>query len=153
MIDKKYIIPILIIILIIGGGLGLYITSQFQVGTTYFSLPEGYHAKTHNNGVVNLTNGKDSLILNEYSSNHTDEKFPLNYYKTTKEKQNVTVKLENFSVYNIKVYKASITNGTDIYHYWFSKDGKVYEIASYNGNQNTDELVTTLIKSMRSSII
>lgn len=153
MLDKKYIISILIIILIIGCSLGLYFYSQFQVGSAYLSLPSGYHAETHNDGVVNLTNGNDFLILNEYSGYDPDIMVPINYYMGSKENQNFSVELLNFNVDDIKVYKTILNNGTDVYHYWFIKNHKLYEFVTYDGHPDTDNIVSSLIKSMRSSII
>ena len=45
-----------IVILIIIGGFALFEQSRFQVGNIHMSLPNGYHADTHNDGVVNLRN-------------------------------------------------------------------------------------------------
>lgn len=152
MFNKKGIILVLIIILIVICGLGIYVNNQFQVGTAYMAAPNGYHPETNENGVVNLTNGEDSLILNEYSNSSSDVEYSVNYYKNCKEKQNLSVELKTIYINDVKVYKTIVNNGTEVYHYWFVKEGNVYEFVSFDGDKNTDSMVSNLIKSMKTSI-
>lgn len=108
-------------------------------------VPEGFHVIDQNYS-YNLTNDYDSiLITKELESNDIDKEVK-NYVKFKKE-SNFTVSLSNFTVDGITVCKAKV-NENDAIHYWFEKDGKVYEMYTRSGGINSDKLVSDLIKTM-----
>ena len=153
MVNKKHVVIVIIILLIIAGFFVWYSQNQIKVGNMYVAAPEGYHASTNEKGIVNLTNGYDSWILNEYSNNSTDLNYSINYYKQVQKNKNLSVQVKNFTVNNVVVYKTIVNNGTDIYHYWFLNGGKIYEFTTFDGNSNSDQFVGTLIKSMKNSVV
>ena len=84
MVNRRYLMIVIIILLIIAGGFVWYSQNQqIKIGNMYVTAPEGYYASTNEKGIVNLTNGYDSWILNEYSDNSTDINFSINSYKNS----------------------------------------------------------------------
>lgn len=149
---KKYKILILILIIslfLIGiiGYLNIFNQNQIQIGGQNFKLPNGYYEGSLNDaGDVNLTNGYNTIFIACYDGNNTSQ-----YVEKTKsfvESQNFTPIITNFTFKNIYVDKLTLENNTQYSHYWFKKDNKIFDIYTWDGNNNMDKMVSNLIESI-----
>lgn len=152
--EKKSILTIIlivIIILIVGFLASEFLyQSQVSVGDIKFSIPEGYHKGANNNANdINLTNGYNSIFITKYNDSDVN-KHVLEMREFVKT-QNHTPIITNFTVDNITVYKLTIVNNTQYYRYWFVDKDITYGIYTWDGNTNTDNLVSKLIKSTQNS--
>lgn len=122
-------------------------SNQVKVGNATFTLPEGFHEGTiTEEGYTNITNGYDTYIIRDNGADNTT-KYVKQYVKN-KQKDNITVHVKNFTVNDTVVYKASLTNHTNVAHYWFDYNGEVYSITTANANKNTNKFVTDVISSV-----
>lgn len=148
---KKSIAIIILVIILLGVGFAFYYqhyqsstsSDTVKVGSSKFVIPNGYHA-VENNGSVNVTDGKASLCL--HCHNDSDIMGHVNYYSNVKKSKNESINITNFNVNGITVYKSNLVDKKNI-HYWFMKNDELYEFYTWQGNQNTDKLVSTLISS------
>ncbi|WP_406532112.1 hypothetical protein [Methanobrevibacter sp.] len=149
--EKKSILMILVILVLIfitGASASADFNTQAKVGSSTFDLPNGFHTvDSDKSDLVNITNGYDTLLLKECGTDNIT-KYVKTYVKNLKE-DNKTVKVKNFTVDDIMVYKSVVVNDTDNLHYWFNHDGKVYVCYTHNGNDKTDSIVKDLIKSSK----
>lgn len=150
---KKSILVILVIIILlaIAGAYALNqpndSDTQVKVGSATFNLPNGFHSvASDKDDVVNITNGYDTLLLKECGEKNIT-KYTKSYVKNAKDK-NLSVQMKNFTADNVVVYKSKLVNNTKNIHYWFEHDGNVYTCYTYDGNDNTDNVVVDLIKSL-----
>lgn len=121
-------------------------SSQFQLGSYAFSLPDGYNVKNTTNGSVKISNGYNTIEMLCHDNKNV-KKF-VNNYISKKENESKQVNLTNFTVKKTVVYKTTLSNDTGIVHYWFKKDNSTYTMYSMDANKNTDKVITQLIKSM-----
>lgn len=148
--NKSKIILILTVVIIILCSIFIFHqdSQKGEIGNTYFDLPNGFHEKKIQSNHVNITNGDVALLFTEYGENITDINVVVNYYITTKKNESLKCDLNEKMMNNTKVYKTTISNNTNIMHYWFIKNGRIYEISTHNGNSNTDNIVQGIINSM-----
>lgn len=148
--DKR-VIGILIGMIILIGICCLIITTssnQMSVDGVTFDIPDSYSVVEDNNK-FNLTNGKNSIFIKKTTTNDINK--TIEDYIKSKEMMNNTFKVINLNIDDIDIYKVSVDN-TTISHYWFEKNNKVYEVYTWSANQNTDLIVSDLIKSAFSFI-
>lgn len=120
---------------------------QIKIDNVIFNMPAGYNETTSNiSGEINITNGFNSMQISK--CNESNIKDIVNEYKTYKEKNNYSVSLSNFTIDDKEVYKVDVTNDTTI-HYWFTYNGKLYSIYTWDGNDNNDNIVSEFVKSAR----
>ena len=148
--EKKSILMILVIIILVvvigtfAFNLSTASNTQVKVGSSTFNLPDCfYEVNSSKPNVVNITNGYDDAYLKECGDKNIT-KYVKKYADDIKE-SNKTVKIKNFTVDNVVVYKC-VVNNTNKIHYWFNHDGKVYTCYTYKGSNNMDDIVTDLIK-------
>lgn len=149
--DKKSIIFVLIIIilLLIVGFMGYNLINNNKpstpetvlVGTSNFTLPDGYYVgKSNNYGDLNITNGKISIFLLEYPDGNLS-KYVVNYENSI----NQSVVLTNFTYNNIVVFKGTPSIQSNTVHYWYVCNNKTYSVYSWDYN-NIDDIVKELIQ-------
>lgn len=150
---KTVVIIIFIFILIFMGCMLYYnyensLDKKIKVGETDFIIPNGYHeGKSNITGVVNLSDGdSNSIFLKE--NDDTNISNLVNGYESTVLEKNFTPIHSNFSIDGVDIYKLSVNN-TNTNHYWFKHGNKVYEIYSWNKNDNLDTIVSNLIASTK----
>lgn len=117
---------------------------HIKVENTKFKIPEGYNV-TNADKYYNLTNGIDTICI-EKNVGTLDVNSTIDNYLKNKKKENVSVKVSNFTVDNDIVYKVEIVNSSAC-HYWYEDNGKVYSMFTLNKNPNIDPLVVSLINS------
>ena len=74
-------------------------------------------------------------------------------YVENNARNNLTLTLSNLTVGQHTVQKSVMDNNTEIVHYWFDFNGKVYEIYTRSANSNTDDVITELINSAKIAMI
>ena len=123
--------------------------NQVKVGAATFTMPEGFHVGTDYNNETNITNGYDTVLL-EDCGNDNISKYIKQYIKFKKSKDNTTkVKTQNFTVDDTVVYKVYPVNHTSTVHYWFKHDGEVYHMHNPNVGENFEKIVIDLIRSVK----
>lgn len=148
----KIAIIVILLLFLIGGF--TYFTDfnqnkTIEIGKTTFSIPENYYKGNNNNlGAINLTNGTNSLFILEHET--TDlHGYLVNYTDYVQKDLNQSVKVTCSTVENSQnVYKVEKSNDTQIIHYFFVRNGKTYEIYTWDGNSQTDMIVENMIKSI-----
>lgn len=135
---------------------GFSFSNHCNVGNAFFDLPNGYQmhfTSIHHNDdcvSVNITNGKNTVSIVEYKYENLDN--VLQKYYFGKSKENHPLEISNLTINNIPVIKSVDTEDNKIVHYWFSNNGKVYNIYSWDGNKDFDKDAEFMINSMSSSI-
>ena len=143
--DRNLIFIILgvIIIAVVGCFILIHDSNNINVGGLNFKIPDNYTVIDENNN-FNLTNGKDSIIINKKTT--TDINKTIKNYIKYKAKSKDKVQVSNYEISNTPVYKASVENSS-IAHYWFEIDNKVYELYTWSAKPNNDFLIKDLITS------
>ena len=147
--DKKWIIIICVIILLVAGLIAFYSFSnqdnEIKVGSTKFQIPDGYHEVASNKDeVINLTNGTHEIFIGKYNDININKH--IKSYVDFNEKRNITVNISNFTVGKTLVYKSNLNNSSAV-HYWFIKNKNTYDIYSWNYNPEMDSKTIKLIES------
>lgn len=123
---------------------------QIKIDDVVFSLPEGYsEAKSVNNNGINISNGFNSMILSKCDEKNITKN--INNYKTYKQKDNYSIKISNFTVDNIVIYKTVVVNKTDTIHYWFNYKNNTFTVYTLDGNKNSDKFISELIESLKTN--
>lgn len=149
--DKKTgMIVLLVCIVIIGIGIFEYgneFTNKYvQVGSTSFKLPNGYYEGIPNEfGSINITDGEHSIFLMEYNDSDVMEHI-YDYQQFIKNK-NQSMKIMNYTIENISMYKSYNINNSYNVHYWFVKNNKTYNVYKWDENPKMDGIVFDLINS------
>ena len=144
---KKIILIIaLVALLIIIFGAHTYtnmhtLDNKVKVGNILFNLPEGYKQISNENNKITLKNETSSIGIEYYNDNNIT-KYVKQY---TSQNDPGSINTTKFTVGDISVYKSTITNDTRYIHYWFVDNNKVYTIYTWEGNNNTDTIVSKLI--------
>lgn len=137
---------IVIIILLVGSSIVFDNNGDYvKVGSSNFEVPDGF-TSIENYKYFNITNGLDSICIYNRVRENLNETIQ-SYIDDREQNGNVTVQISNFTVDDIIVYKADILNDNKRVQYWFEDGGKVYNLFTWNKNQNTDSLVSGLIKN------
>lgn len=148
-INKIYIILFVLILIILGSFIVSNMLNQkneIQVGSGQFILPEGYYKGDSNSaGDLTITNGNNSICLAECDGDNITS--CIKGYTDFVENQNQTLKFENFTVDNVKIFKSTCIENPSVVHYWFVKNNKVYTIYKGDHNNSTDAIVIDLIHS------
>ncbi|MBQ6099351.1 MAG: hypothetical protein IJL02_05755 [Methanobrevibacter sp.] len=154
--NKKFVIPILLIIIILSIGFfalegffdfgGSNSSEIIEVGAAKFHMPEGYHIDENNsNADLAITNGSNVFFIKKCggkSANPYIEEY-VNY--TTENGQslsNSTLKINDFLVYRY------INNQNQAVHYWFVYNKEVYTIYTWVNTPNCDGIAFELINSL-----
>ncbi len=150
--NKKIVIGIIIVILAVIGFLTLNELTDdnngVKVGNTNFILPDGYSvSKFIKLGDANITNGTNSIGIIERNGSNI-QKY-IDDYVEKNNNRNYTTKINKVNTGNIEVYKSKISENNETFHYWFINNDKVYEIFTWDGNNQTDDVVFDLIKSTK----
>lgn len=151
---KTIIIIILCIILIIIAGLVIFshsINNTIKVGQTNFNIPQGYAEVYTKNNSANIIKGKNSIGIVCYDDNNINEH--VNNYTLMKKNESIDIETREFNINNIQVFKSNAENDNSTIHYWFINNNKVYEICSWNGDSNTDNIARNLIESTNSNFL
>lgn len=143
---KKLVVIILLLLIIFGSFWMIYSPNHFKVGNAFFSIPDGFKT-IENNDFVNLTNGNEYICFIKNNENEDINKSIKNFVEI-KQKDNISVKITNFTINDVNVFKSSENKGSQISYYWFIKNGMMYKIFTLSGNSNTDDLVRDEIKTM-----
>ncbi|MBQ6813457.1 MAG: hypothetical protein IJP12_02340 [Methanobrevibacter sp.] len=145
---KKIIIPIILIIIVLGG-LYLYeenyLKGNAKIEKTYFEIPAGFH-EVKGDDIINLTDGNTSIFIRDHK--HRTVEKGIQDYKDMKG-ENYTLNVTRYNVGNITVSKGSCVDEPTTLHYWYVDNGDLYEIYTWTANNNTDDVVSGLISSMR----
>jgi len=147
--NKKIIaLLILVVIILLFGFIGYneWSNSTVKVGSTEFSLPEGYYKGALNEfGAVNITNGNSSIFIYEYEGNDTLKY--ISHYTTSPSQKNLNISIVNYTVGDVVVYKTDNKDSPYKIHNWFIKNNKTYDVYTWDGNKDLDSVVTNIIKS------
>lgn len=148
---RTSLILILVIIILAIGFYNLYVSldNTVTVGDSVFVLPEGFQQSNSTSGEIKISDGINNFTIFNYKDD--DIKRYINEYNESKSKDNVSVILNNFTVGDILIYKAYSNNNTEVLHYWFIYNHKVFSIYTENGNKNTDRIVSDLVSSLKVS--
>ena len=114
-----------------------------------FTIPTGYHEGELNdkNLKVNLTDGTHLLYMEVYNDTNVS-KHVNDYLNLKSNTSNETISISNFNVDNLNVYK-SFSEQTNAIHYWFVKNGKVFTVYNWGGdNSKMDSTFFRLIEKM-----
>ncbi|WP_405309200.1 hypothetical protein [Methanobrevibacter sp.] len=147
---KKIIIILCAIIIVLVAFIGVNTftstsnANSIMVGNTSFIVPEGY-ISINNNGSTNITNGNNSIGLVCYADNDVNKH--VKDYEDSKKLANESVSVSEFEVKNIKVYKSDLGD-SKTFHYWFLNNGEVYELHTWDGDSNTDQVIHKLVESI-----
>ena len=147
--NKKWIIIICVIILLVVGLIAFYTISihksEINIGSTKFKMPNGYHEVSSNKGdVINLTNGTHGICIGKYDD--INVKKHIKSYIDYNKKKNITTNISNFTVGKTVVYKSQLNNSTAV-HYWFVKNRTTYDIYSWHYNPEFDSITIKLIET------
>ena len=128
--------------------IGGYLVSQnnIKVGDATFTLPEGYKCVA-NGKYANITNGNGYIILQCNESSNIAQ--VMDSYVKNNNEHNLSLSMSNLTLGKYTVYKSVMDNNTQIVHYWFNYDNKVYEIYTRSADSNTDSIVKNLINSAK----
>lgn len=114
-----------------------------------FTIPSGYHESAIKDGNLkaNLTDGIHLLYIGVY--NDSDVNKHVNDYVNEKSNTtNETINLSNFTIDGLVIHK-SFSEKTNAIHYWFVKNGKVYTVYNWGGdNSKMDSTFVKLIGNM-----
>lgn len=121
-----------------------------KIDHTYFTLPNGYYKLNSGDNFLNITNGTTELYL--YCFNDSDIIGHVENYTKMKNKDNITIEKSQFTINNTEVYKSYVKNETQVCHYWFVNDNKVYEMFTWHATPNTDKIVEKMVGSIHTSI-
>ena len=148
--DKKWILIICIIILVVIGFITYYNSTNHEtkvkLGDITFQVPDGYTiGNSGKDEIINLTNGTNEIYIQKYDGKNV--KKYVDKYIDKVEKSNKSVKISNFTVGKTLVYKSNLDNSTTNVHFWFVKNNNTYTIYSWDKNPKIDSIVTKLIES------
>lgn len=122
-------------------------THTAKVGNANFVLPAGYSEDGVNEyGALTITNGKNAIYLLEHNDGNIT-KYTSEYKNVTKYK-NETMKIENITRNNTIFYKTNNVNNPNTIHYWFVKNGKTYDIYTFDKNSEFEDSVMYLANHM-----
>lgn len=144
-------LAIILLIIIVGFiGYNVFNTSNqdntIKVGKTTFYLPGGfYEGSSDDSGVMNITNGENTIFLSEY--NDTNIQKHIEDYEIYIANKNQTMEVNNFTIDNIVIYRTDNIDNPNNVHYWFTKNNNTYEVYKWDNNDNMDSLVIQFIKS------
>jgi|GEM_PF-5165060 len=154
----KKILLCVIIVLIIVAGIGIFYdsfiaTKEFKLGDTYFNMPSGFHQEgcetTDKYDLTNISDGKCVIGMYEYRNNNITN--IMNHYVSEKNKDNYSVQIVNSTVNGIVIHKSVILNDISNVHYWFVYNDIGYEFYTWDANNDTDNIVANLVKTMKKS--
>lgn len=126
-----------------------------NVGEAFFELPSNYELDSttilHKDDyiILNITNKKNVISVVEYKNGDLQKVF--SDYTQRKQNENISLDVSNLTIDNIKVIKSVNNADAKNVHFWFEKNGRVYEIFSWNADDNFEKNVESMIKSMRLS--
>ena len=145
---KTIIILIFIVSLVIIGYFIVYEKNHVTIDGANFKIPDGYHV-IDNDNTINITNNNNSISIAKKATGNINKS--ADYYINKKKNANISVQLSKMDINNKKVYQVTEDNPS-VLHYWFEKNGKVYEIGCLDANPNTYYVVKELIQSTDSII-
>ena len=150
--DKKYILLIFIFVILLILGFFIYSSNTLnrsdviQVGTTNFTMPEGYHIGEKNTfGAISITNESNTIFLLE--NNGTNVQGYIDIYRKILIDNNESINITCFNIDNMEIYKIISLNNTQNIHYYFIKNNKTYDVYTWDGNPKMDSTVIKLIES------
>lgn len=150
--DKKYILLIFIFVILLILGFFIYSSNTLnrsdviQVGTTNFTMPEGYHIGEKNTfGAISITNESNTIFLLE--NNGTNVQGYIDIYRKILIDKNESINITCFNIDNMEIYKIISLNNTQNIHYYFIKNNKTYDVYTWDGNPKMDSTVIKLIES------
>lgn len=157
--EKRIVFGIILLIIILGVLAfifnGFSFSNSCNVGEAFFDLPSNYQldstAIQHKEGyvVVNITNGKNIISIIEYEDGDLEEVFQ--NYSNKRNNENYSLEVSNLTIDNNLVIKSVKYTDYKNVHYWFAKNGRVYEIFSWDTDENFEKNVEFMIKSIRFS--
>ncbi len=115
--------------------------NKVKVGEVLFNLPEGFEQISSENNKTTLKNTTSSIGILYYNDNNIT-KYVDQY---TSQNDPESINTSQFTVDNLTIYKSIIINDTRYIHYWFVDNDKVYTIYTWEGNNDTDSIVSKLI--------
>ena len=146
--DKRILICLIAIVVIAVGLVAFFNASPkdtVDVGDLSFKLPEGYHETTRSeNGFWTISDGDDAIFLDYY--NDSDAYKHVDYEVKKIENAHGTLDVSNFTVNDTTVYNTLYLSSVS--QYWFAKDGKVYNIYTWNTNDKLESDMRDLISSV-----
>lgn len=120
--------------------------TSVEVGDIVYNLPSGYHVGSSDRNLsANISDGSNSLYLTFFKDDNVTRHFE--EYKAEKLASNKSVTLTKFSINDTLVYRSNIVDDPGFIHYWFAYNKKVYSISTWDGNNDTDQIVSNLIDS------
>lgn len=146
----KKLLAILAIVLILIVGFCAYegLSNQhFKVGSATFDMPKGYHEGTPNYlGSVNITKANHTIFFTEYNDSNVTKHIN-DYKKLILKDRNQTVVISNYTIGGNLIYKGVVKENPTVMHSWFVKNNKTYDIYTWDGDDNLDNIVINCIQS------
>lgn len=155
--DKKKLILIFVILIVLVAGAFFLINgfsnnpNTIKFDAAEFSLPEGYHTSIKVSSsvaeTINITNGTNVIYIVEYK-NEGDINQMINNYLDRMNSNNMSATVSQAHIGDTEVHVSNVENNTRIHQYWFNKNGHLYSIYTWNGDNNTDAIINSLIESI-----
>ena len=125
-------------------------SNTFKLDAAKFTLPDGYHSSIKVTSsvaeTINITNGKNVIFVVEYKKGDLNKS--ISDYVNRVEAKNNSVQITEFSCGGKEVYTSYIENDTHTRQYWFNDHDHLYSIYTWSANENTDNVVKSLIESI-----
>ena len=119
----------------------------FTVGNCTFDMPEGYSLNGTNKFCATaITDGENTIFILEQNSSNVN-KYIKEYENQIKEK-NESMKIQNMTIDDMKIYKTDNKDNPNTVHYWFVKGKNTYDIYKWDNNKKMDSIVIDLIGSI-----
>lgn len=147
MSKKLWVILAIVIILIVGICAYGFFNQTMKVGSATFDMPNGYHKGTPNYlGSVNITKENHTIFFTEYTDSNV-MKYINDYKKLIFDDRNQTVEISNYTIGDNLIYKGVIKENPLVVHSWFVKDNNTYDIYTWDGNKDLDNVVINCVQS------
>lgn len=147
LMDMKYILGILVVILLIGNIFFIY-EMQFSnhsgsaiIGDKSFELPNNYSFNK-----LEASNGVNTIFILKMDNNTIDS--GINWYKN-KYSDNFTISVSEFNSKFPSKKTVATNNNESIIKYWFEIDNDIYQIQVFSNDKNKfDTIARNMINSM-----
>lgn len=131
---------------------GFSFSEQCNVGNAFFDLPKNYQIDstsikhTEDSVLINITNRKNTISIVEFNDDNLEKYFKK--YQEHKNNGTDLLEISNLTINNMTVRKSVDKTDNHFVHYWFIKNGKVYEIYTWDADEDFDENVEFMINSI-----
>lgn len=118
-----------------------------QINGTDFSVPSNYNIQKQSENLVKCSLDGNFFCINSDVNGSNISDVVSSYTKFRNETLNTPIHVSHITDNGLDYFKAVVENDTRVVHYWFTIEGKIYEIYTATGDSNTDKLIQEVIKS------